>query len=74
MGLGSGGSGWGNAVCGEIRQDLGFGQVETESFEGNFEFVVVYSLVFVQVEQCELYDFVSIGDISTLMQIRWVFG
>jgi hypothetical protein len=46
---------WGNAVLGEEGEDVGFGKVETEGFEGNFEFVVVDSLVFVEVEEPELY-------------------
>ncbi len=40
---------------GEEGEDVGFGKVETEGFEGNFEFVVVDSLVFVEVEEPELY-------------------
>jgi hypothetical protein len=44
--LGSGellGSGWGrgDAVLGEEGEQFGFGQVEAEGFEGDFEFVVV---------------------------------
>ena len=34
---------------------MGFGEVETEGFEGDFEFVVVDILVFVEVEECELF-------------------
>lgn len=35
-------------------QDLGFGEVEAEGFEGDFEFVVVDVVVFVEVEEGEL--------------------
>ena len=35
------------AVGGEEGDDFGFGEVETEGFEGDFEFVVVDALVFV---------------------------
>lgn len=34
---------------------MGFGEVETEGFEGDFEFVVVDFLVFVEVEERELF-------------------
>ena len=34
----------------EESEDFGFGEVETEGFECDFELVVVDSLVFVQVE------------------------
>ncbi len=39
---------------GEEFEDLGFREVKTEGFEGDFEFVVVDSLVFVQVKEAEL--------------------
>jgi hypothetical protein len=35
------------AVGGEEGEDLGFWEVEAESLEGDFEFVVVYSTVFI---------------------------
>lgn len=35
-------------------EDFGFGQVEAQGFQGDFEFVVVDSLVFVEVEEGEL--------------------
>ena len=38
----------------EELEDFGFGEVEAEGFEGDFKFVVIYSLVFVQVEEGEL--------------------
>jgi len=39
------------AVRGKEVQDLGFGEVEAEGFEGDFEFVVVYSLVLIKIKQ-----------------------
>jgi len=42
-------------VLGEEGEDFGFGEVEAEGFEGDFEFVVVYLLVFVEVEEPKLY-------------------
>ena len=44
----------GDAVRCEEGEDLGLGEVETEGFEGDFEFVVVDSLVLVEVEEAEL--------------------
>lgn len=44
----------GYAVRGEESEDFRFGQIEAESFEGDFEFVVVDSLVLVVVEENEL--------------------
>ena len=38
----------------EEREDVGFGEVEAEGFEGDFEFVVVDVEVFVEVEEGEL--------------------
>jgi hypothetical protein len=35
-------------------ENFGFGQVEAEGFEGDFEFVVVDVVVFVEVEEGEL--------------------
>lgn len=40
----------------EDGEDFGFGEVEAEGFHGDFEFVVVYFLVFVEVEECELHS------------------
>jgi hypothetical protein len=48
-GLRGGGVGWYTVGC-EKGEDFGLGQVETKGFEGDFEFVVVYSLVFVEVK------------------------
>lgn len=45
----------------EQLEDFGFGQVEAEGFEGDFELVVVDSLVFVEVEERELWGG---GDVS----------
>lgn len=38
---------WGCAVRGEEGDDFRFWEVEAEGFEGDFEFVVVDTLVFV---------------------------
>jgi hypothetical protein len=38
---------WGSAVRGEEGDDFCFWEVESEGFEGDFEFVVVDTLVFV---------------------------
>ena len=38
----------------ENGEDFWFGEVETEGFHGDFEFVVVDFLVFVEVEEGEL--------------------
>jgi len=46
----------GRAVGLEDGEDFGFGEVEAEGFHGDFEFVVVYFLVFVEVEECELHS------------------
>lgn len=51
----------GRAVRGEEGEDVRFGEVETEGFEGDFEFVVVDTLVFVEVEEGELGEGVSFG-------------
>lgn len=45
---------WGRAVGGEEGDDFCLGEVEPQGFEGDFEFVVVDALVFVQVEEREL--------------------
>jgi hypothetical protein len=45
------------SVGGKEGKDLGFGEVETQGFQGDFEFVVVYSLVFIEVEKSELLPF-----------------
>jgi hypothetical protein len=52
----AGGAGWGrgDAVLGEVGEELWFGKVEAEGFEGDLEFVVVDELVFVEVEEAEL--------------------
>ena len=47
----------------ENREDFGFGQIEAESFQGDFEFVKVNLLVFVEIEEVEL--FVASGKKST---------
>jgi hypothetical protein len=39
-----------HAVRGEEGQQVWFREVETEGFQGDFEFVVVDALVFIQVE------------------------
>ena len=41
-------------MCGEQGQDFGFREVETEGFESDFEFMVVYPLVFIQIEKSKL--------------------
>lgn len=38
----------------EDVEDFGFGQVEAQGFHCDFEFVVVYVAVFVEVEEVEL--------------------
>ena len=38
---------WRRAMGGEEGEDLRFWEVEAEGFEGDFEFVVIYSAVFV---------------------------
>lgn len=43
-----------DAVRGEQGDDVGLGEVEAEGFEGDFELVVVYVRVFVEVEELEL--------------------
>ena len=45
--------GW-SPVGAEKGDYFGFGEVEAESFEGDFEFVIVNALVFVEVEEGEL--------------------
>ena len=45
--LGGGGR---DAVRGEEGEDLGFWEVKTQRFEGDFKFVVVYPLVFVEIK------------------------
>ncbi len=45
----------GRAVRLEDGEDFGFGEVEAEGFHGDFEFVVVDFLVFVEVEEGELF-------------------
>ena len=47
----------------EELQDLGFGQIEAEGFESDFELVVVDSLVFVEVEERELCVFKAIRNV-----------
>lgn len=42
-------------MCLEELEDFGLGEVEAEGFEGDFEFVVVDLLVFVEVEEGELF-------------------
>ena len=39
----------------EEGEDLGLGQIEAKGFERDFEFVVVDALVFVEVEESELW-------------------
>ncbi len=54
-GGGCGGGGRGRGAVGlEQLEDFRFGQVEAEGFEGDFEFVVVDPLVFVEVEERKL--------------------
>lgn len=43
----------------EDGDDFLFGEVEAEGFHGDFEFVVVYAFVFVEVEEAELYHALS---------------
>ena len=42
-------------MCLKELENLGFREVETEGFEGDFELVVVDSLVFVEIEECKLF-------------------
>ena len=44
----------GDTVSLKDGDDLVLGQVEAEGFHGDFEFVVVDALVFVEVEEAEL--------------------
>ena len=41
-------------MCLKQGEDLGLGYFETECFHGDFEFMIVDLLVFVQVEELEL--------------------
>ena len=41
-------------VSAEKGDYFGFGEVEAEGFEGDFEFVIVNALIFVEVEEGEL--------------------
>ena len=43
-----------DAMCLEDGNDFGFGEVETEGFHGDFQFVVVDTFVFVEIEESEL--------------------
>lgn len=45
-------------------KDCRFWEVETQRFEGDFEFMVVYSAVFVEVEEAELGGFIIISTYS----------
>lgn len=57
IGVGLGGGvegGGGDAVGLEEGEDVGFGEVEAQGFEGDFELVVVDVGVFVEVEEGEL--------------------
>lgn len=42
-------------MCLQDRDEVLFGQIETESFESDFELVVVDVVVFVEVEEGELF-------------------
>ena len=52
----------------EDGDDFLLGEVEAEGFHGDFEFVVVYAFVFVEVEEAELlcYDFSELFFFSML--------
>ncbi len=57
IGVGGGGGrkGGGGAVGLQDGEDFELGEVEAEGFHGDFEFVVVDFVVFVQVEEVELF-------------------
>jgi hypothetical protein len=43
-----------DSIGGKERENLRFGEIEPQGFQRDFEFMVVYPLVFVEVEKSEL--------------------
>jgi hypothetical protein len=61
-------------VRSEDAEDLGFGEVEAESFHSDFKFVVVDAFVFVEVEETELGGGIGVRRGDFLLLVFWEFG